>query len=81
MGAQVLVERNAFVGAFQSVTTTGDSKADGYVNLYGNDLGATTTGITGTGTFSTAPYSYNPTGASSVASVDTAGAGTGRIRP
>ena len=79
MGAQVLVERNTFVGAFESVTTTGDSTTDGYVNLYRNDLGATTTDITRTGSFSTAPYSYNPTGADTVASVDTAGAGTGRI--
>ena len=79
MGAQVLVERNTFVGGFESVTTTGDSKTDGYVNLYRNDLGATTTNITGTGTFSAASYAYDPTGADTVAAVDTAGAGTGRI--
>ncbi|WP_431682367.1 pectate lyase family protein [Kitasatospora sp. KL5] len=79
MGAQVLVERNTFAGSFESVTTTGDSKTDGYANLFRNDLGSTTTEITRTGSFTTAPYTYNPTGADTVASVDTAGAGTGRI--
>lgn len=79
MNAQVLVERNTFVGTFESVTTTGDSSTDGYVNLFRNDLGSTTSVITRTGTFTTAPYTYNPTGADTVASVDTAGAGTGKI--
>ncbi|GAA0662972.1 pectate lyase [Kitasatospora atroaurantiaca] len=79
MGAQVLVERNAFAGSFESVTTTGDSPTDGYANLYRNDLGGTTTDVTRTGTFTTAPYTYDPTGAGDVASVVTAGAGTGRI--
>ncbi|MEU2631735.1 polysaccharide lyase family 1 protein [Kitasatospora sp. NPDC007106] len=79
MGAQVLVERNAFAGSFESVTTTGDSKTDGYANLFRNDLGSTTTDITRTGSFTAAPYAYDPTGADTVAAVDTAGAGTGRI--
>jgi pectate lyase len=79
MGAQVLVQNNVFRNTKTAVTTTGDSKVDGYANLSGNDLGGAATDITRTGTFTTPPYSFTLTPTSSVVNSVTAGAGTGVV--
>ena len=79
MGAQTLSQDNVFRSVKLAVTTTGDSKTDGYANLSGNDLGGASTDITRTGSFTTPPYSFSLTPTASVVSTDTAGAGTGVV--
>ncbi|MFC0542838.1 pectate lyase family protein [Kutzneria chonburiensis] len=79
MNAQALVQNNVFRSVGTAVTTTGDSKTDGYANLSGNDLGGAKTDITRTGTFTKPPYGYTLTPTSSVVSSVTAGAGTGVV--
>ncbi|QUQ64280.1 pectate lyase family protein [Kutzneria sp. CA-103260] len=79
MNAQTLVQNNVFRDTKTAVTTTGDSKVDGYANLSGNDLGGGATDITRTGSFTTPPYSFTLTPTSSVVSSVTAGAGTGVV--
>jgi pectate lyase len=80
MGAQVLVEGNAFVNVATPVKTTTLSVEDGYAvernNLY---TGCGPNNITRTGTFTSPPYAYTLEPASTVAATVTAGAGTGRI--
>jgi pectate lyase len=58
MGAQMLIENNVFRSVGTAITTTGDSKQDGYANASGNDYGGATVDITQVGTFTQAPYSY-----------------------
>jgi pectate lyase len=79
MGAQSLVQNNVFRSVKTAVTTTGDSKTDGYANLSGNDLGGAATDITRTGTFTKPPYAFTLTATSSVIGSVTAGAGTGVV--
>ncbi|GLV54240.1 hypothetical protein KDH_10880 [Dictyobacter sp. S3.2.2.5] len=79
MNAQMLIENNVFRNVKLAVTTTGDSKTDGYVNMSGNDLGGAPVDITRTGNFTHAPYSYTLDPASSVISEVTAYSGVGVI--
>ncbi|MFD7287605.1 polysaccharide lyase family 1 protein [Streptomyces sp. NPDC059863] len=79
MGAQMLVENNVFRDTKVAVTTNRSSDVDGYAVLRGNDLGGAATEISGTGSFTTPPYSYTAEPASSVVASVTAGAGTGKI--
>ena len=79
MGAQMLVQNNVFVNVTTPIQTNVDSDVDGFVNESGNDFGGGTNSISQTGTFTTAPYSVTLTATSSVASVVTANAGTGKI--
>jgi pectate lyase len=77
--AQMLVQNNVFVNISTPIETTGDSAVDGFVNQSGNDFGTGTNAITQTGTFTSPPYSFHLDATSSVASLVTAGAGTGKI--
>lgn len=79
MGAQMLVQNNVFRSVSTPIETTKDSSVDGFVNQSGNDFGGGTNLITQTGSFTNPPYSYSLTATSSVISVVTAGAGTGKI--
>jgi pectate lyase len=79
MGAQMLVQNNVFRNVGTPIETTRDSSVDGFVNESGNDFGGGTNRITQTGTFTNPPYSFTLTATSSVISVVTAGAGTGKI--
>ncbi|MFF5565724.1 polysaccharide lyase family 1 protein [Streptomyces sp. NPDC012623] len=79
MGAQMLVENNVFRDTKIAVTTSRSSSVDGYAVLRGNDLGGAATEISGTGSFTTPPYSYTAEPASTVVASVTAGAGTGKI--
>lgn len=79
MGAQFLVQNNVFRNTKVCVTTTGDSKVDGYANQSGNDFGGCTNDITRTGTFTSPPYSFTLDPTSSVQSEVTSGAGAGKI--
>ena len=69
-GAQLLIENNVFSGVSKAVYAT-DA---GYAVLKGNDLGGGTN-TAGTGTFTTAPYSYSLVATASVKSTVLAGAG------
>jgi pectate lyase len=69
-GAQLLIENNVFSGVSKAVYAT-DA---GYAVLKGNDLGGGTN-TAGTGTFTTAPYSYSLVATTSVKSTVLAGAG------
>jgi pectate lyase len=77
--AQMLVQNNVFRNCPTPITTTGDSKVDGYVNQSGNDLGGGTNKITRTGSFTNPPYAFNLTPTASVISSVTSGAGVGHI--
>jgi pectate lyase len=79
MGAQMLVQNNVWRNVDTPIETTKDSDVDGFVNQSGNDFGGGTNLITQTGTFTNPPYSFSLTATSSVISVVTAGAGTGKI--
>src|SRR5690242_8354887 len=79
MGAQMLVQNNVWRNVGTPIETTKDSDVDGFVNQSGNDFGGGTNLITQTGTFTNPPYSFSLTATSSVISVVTAGAGTGKI--
>ncbi|XP_037035155.1 pectate lyase A-like [Bradysia coprophila] len=62
MGAQVLVENNIFINVRRTIITNLDSREDGFANERNNDWGVAHTlrgpFITRTGTFTSAPYSY-----------------------
>jgi len=77
--AQMLVQNNVFRNCPTPITTTGDSKVDGYVNQSGNDFGGGTNKITRTGSFTNPPYAFNLTPTASVISSVTSGAGVGHI--
>jgi pectate lyase len=79
MGAQMLVQNNVWRNVTTPIETTKDSDVDGFVNESGNDFGGGTNLITQTGNFTNPPYSFSLTPTSSVISVVTAGAGTGKI--
>lgn len=92
---QVLVEGNVFRGNTREALSTyglvipedspntsplGDYELDGYANLgSANDFGSAGVNITRVGTFTSAPYTYNLTPLSSVASVVQAYAGVGKV--
>ncbi|HEY5005107.1 MAG TPA: polysaccharide lyase family 1 protein [Ktedonobacteraceae bacterium] len=77
--AQVLVQNNVFRNVGTALTTTGDSKIDGYANASGNDWGGSTVTITKTGSFTNPPYSYTLDATSSVISEVTAYSGVGIV--
>jgi pectate lyase len=77
--AQMLVQNNVFRSVGTPIETTGDSPVDGFVNQSGNDFGGGTNKITRTGTFTNPPYSFSLDPASSVQSIVTSGAGTGKV--
>jgi pectate lyase len=79
MGAQMLVQNNVFRGVATPVLTTGDSKADGYVVIGGNDFGTGKNKITKAGSLTKVPYAVTLDPASSVVSAVKAGAGAGRL--
>jgi len=79
MGAQALVQNNVWSGVKTPIETTKDSDVDGYVNQSGNDFGGGTNLITRTGSFTQAPYAYTLDPTANVASLVTAGAGTGKV--
>ncbi|MEU5088771.1 polysaccharide lyase family 1 protein [Streptomyces sp. NPDC021356] len=79
MGAQMLVENNVFRDTQVAVTTSRDSKKDGYADLRGNDLGGAATEVSQVGTFTDPPYDYTAEPASGVVASVTAGAGTGKL--
>ena len=79
MGAQMLIQNNVFRGVKTPVTTTGDSKKDGYANISGNDFGGATPTITQVGSFTKAPYSFTLDPTSSVISEVTAYSGVGIV--
>jgi pectate lyase len=61
------------------ITTTGDSRVDGYVNQSGNDFGGGTNQITRTGSFTNPPYGFNLFPTASVIGLVTSGAGVGKV--
>jgi pectate lyase len=77
--AQVLVQNNVFRSVGTALTTTGDSKIDGYANASGNDYGGSTVTITKTGSFTKPPYSYTLDATSSVIASVTAYSGVGIV--
>jgi pectate lyase len=77
--AQVLVQNNVFRNVATAITTTGDSKVDGYANASGNDYGGATVTITKTGSFTNPPYSFTLDATSSVISEVTAYSGVGIV--
>jgi len=77
--AQMLVQNNVFRSVGTPIETCCESSVDGYVNQSGNDFGGGTNDITRTGSFTSPPYSYSLDATSSVISLVTAGAGTGKI--
>jgi pectate lyase len=77
--AQMLVQNNVFRGVNVALTTTGDSKVDGYANASGNDYGGATVDITKKGSFTKAPYSYTLDPTSSVISEVTTYSGVGIV--
>jgi len=79
MGAQMLVQNNVWRNVGTPIETTRDSDVDGFVNESGNDFGGGTNLITQIGNFTNPPYSFSLTATSSVISVVTAGAGTGKV--
>jgi pectate lyase len=79
MGAQGLIENNYFDGTGTAITTTGDSKVDGYANARGNIYNGAKVDITQVGTFTSAPYAYTLDSASSVPSEVSASAGVGIV--
>jgi pectate lyase len=79
MGAQMLVQNNVFSNVKTPIMTCCLSSQDGFVNQSGNDFGGGVNNITQTGTFTNPPYSYTLDPTSSVVSLVTAGAGTGKI--
>lgn len=79
MGAQMLIENNVFRNVPVAITTTGDSKVDGYANASGNDYGGATVDITQVGTFTQAPYSYTLDPTADVIAEVTAYSGVGII--
>jgi len=79
MGAQMLVENNVFRNVPIAVTTTGDSKKDGFANISGNDFGGAKVTITQVGSFTHAPYGYTLDATSSVQSEVTSFAGVGVV--
>ncbi len=79
MGAQGLIENNYFDGTGTAITTTGDSKVDGYANARGNIYNGAKVDITQVGTFTSAPYAYTLDSASSVPGEVSASAGVGIV--
>lgn len=79
MGAQMLIQNNVFRDVKVAVTTTGDSKQDGYANISGNDFGGATVTVTQTGTFTHPPYNYTLDPTSDVISEVTANSGVGIV--
>jgi pectate lyase len=77
--AQVLVQNNVFRSVGIALTTTGDSKVDGFANANGNDYGGATVTITKTGSFTKPPYSYTLDATSSVIGNVTAFSGVGIV--
>lgn len=79
MGAQMLVQNNAFEGIKTPIETTKDSTVDGFVNLSGNTIGGGSNLITQIGSLTNPGYSYklDPTG--SVITLVLNNAGTGVI--
>jgi pectate lyase len=77
--AQMLVQNNVFVNCGTAITTTGDSKVDGYMNQSGNSFTNSPINITRTGSFTQAPYSYTLDATSSVVNEVTAYSGVGII--
>ena len=77
--AQVLVQNNVFRGVPLAITTTGDSKVDGYANASGNDYGGAKVTITRTGSFTNPPYGYTLDATSSVIGEVTAYSGVGIV--
>ncbi len=82
--AQMLVQNNVFRNVGTALTTTGDSKVDGYANAVneGNDWGGSPVTITKTGSFAAgppAPYYATPDPTSSVISEVTAYSGVGIV--
>jgi len=58
MGAEVLVENNVFRNSRQAVTTSQDSREDGYAVLRNNNFAGAALHITQNGTFVNPPYRY-----------------------
>jgi pectate lyase len=80
--AQMLVQNNVFRNVGTALTTTGDSKVDGFANASGNDWGGSKVDITKTGSFAggpPAPYKATPDATSSVISEVTAYSGVGIV--
>lgn len=77
--AQVLVQNNVFRNVPLAITTTGDSKVDGYANASGNDYGGAKVTITKTGSFTNPPYGFSLDATSSVISNVTAYSGVGIV--
>ncbi len=79
--AQMLVQNNVFRNVGTTLTTTGDSKVDGFANAIGNDWGGSTPPFR-TGSFAAgppAPYYATPDSTSSVIGNVTAYSGVGII--
>lgn len=77
--AQVLVQNNVFRSVGTALTTTGDSKVDGYANASGNDYGGAKVTITKNGSFTNPPYGYTLDSTSSVIGNVTAYSGVGIV--
>jgi pectate lyase len=77
--AQMLVQNNVFRNVGTALTTTGDSKVDGFANASGNDWGGSKVDITKTGSFTHPPYGYTLDATSSVISEVTAYSGVGIV--
>lgn len=77
--AQALVQNNYFDGSGTALTTTGDSKVDGYANASGNIYNGAKVDITRTGSFTSAPYAFTLDSASSVPSYVQANSGVGIV--
>ncbi len=73
------IENNVFRKVKIAVTTTGNSKQDGYANISGNDFGGSTVTITQVGIFTKAPYKYTLDPTSDVISEVMANSGVGRV--
>jgi pectate lyase len=79
MYSQCLIQNNVFHNVKLPVWTTEDSDADGFAVATGNDYGGQQPVITQVGTFTTPPYPYTLDATSTVTSIVTNGAGTGKI--
>jgi len=77
--AQMLIQNNVFVNVPTAITTTGDSKVDGFANISGNSMGGAKVTITRTGSFTTAPYSFTLDATASVVGSVTASSGVGIV--
>ena len=70
---------NVFRNVTTPIQTNVDIRRDGYVNQSGNDFGSGTNKISRTGSFTSPPYSFSQDATSSVVSLVSAGAGTGKV--